>query len=524
MAKKSKKKKSSSASAAKSLVPLPEVLPDQPPAPIWRLVLQALTIVAAVFWIYWPVVHGDWLWDDDYLISQSPLVQDPDGLWNVWFNPTSLIDYFPLTVSVEWLEWQMWPNNTFCYHLTSIVLHACSSLLVWYLFRKLGLRLAWVGGLLFAVHPVMVESVAWMAELKNTLSMPPFLLACCVWIDYERRGRREDYLVALGLFLIAMLCKTTMVMFPVVILFYAWWRRNRVTWTDLKHSLPFFAISLAVGLTLVALLRHGIGEETIPLGGFLSRLACGGLSISFYFARCFLPIEMLPIYPQWTVDPPTPMQLLPWPLLAGAIYWLWKKRQAWARNVLFALGFFIINLLPFVGFHIISFMRFTWVMDHILYLPFLGLLGLAVAGMSRLDTLLSPSTRPIRIGTLSVLLVVLAFGSHQYSKVFRNQVTLWTYMIECRPDTWVAYNTRGLALANKGRVVEAQRDYRMALRINPGYPEAHNNFGIVLFNQGRWAEAIEQFQLALKYCPEMASAQSNLENAQTAVLANPPRR
>src|SRR5208282_5874533 len=148
---------------------------------------------------------------------------DPAGLWKTWFAPTmSLIDYFPITVSVEWLAWRAWGLTTLGYHLTSIVLHLASALLVWRLFSKLGLRLAWLGGLLFAIHPVMVESVAWMAELKNTLSMPPFLLAMCAWIDYDRRGKAEDYFLALGLFLVAMLCKTSMVMFPVVILLHAW--------------------------------------------------------------------------------------------------------------------------------------------------------------------------------------------------------------------------------------------------------------------------------------------------------------
>ena len=246
-------------------------------------------------WIYWPVLYGDWLWDDDYLIQKNDLIHDPDGLWHVWFSPSDMIDYFPLTVSVEWLEWQFWPDNTLCYHLTNIILHICSALLVWHLLRKFGLRLAWLGGLLFAIHPVMVESVAWIAELKNTLSMPPFLLAVCAWIDYDRRRQPEYYFLALCLFLAAMLCKTTMVMLPVLILLYAWWKRDRIEWRDLLLSAPFFAISLTIGLTVIAYLRHGVGEETIPLGGFFSRMACSGLSLAFYFSKAVLPMHLLPI-------------------------------------------------------------------------------------------------------------------------------------------------------------------------------------------------------------------------------------
>jgi len=210
--------------------------------------LHALLIVAAGLWVFWPALHGAWLWDDDLLITNNPLIHDPAGLGKIWFAPTtSLIDYLPITVSVEWLEWHLWGMNTFGYHLTSIVLHLTSALLVWRLLTKLGLRLAWLGGLLFAIHPVMVESVAWIAELKNTLSLPPFLLAMCAWIDYDEQGKWTEYVLALGLFLVAMLCKATMVMFPVVILLYAWWKRGRVGVRDLAGNAPFFALSVVLG-------------------------------------------------------------------------------------------------------------------------------------------------------------------------------------------------------------------------------------------------------------------------------------
>jgi hypothetical protein len=524
MAKRSKRKKNSPKKAREKPAPIFESLPKAPSVPSWKVVLRALLIVVTGLWVYFPVLHGGWLWDDDYLLSQSPLVQDPEGLWNIWFNPTTLIDYFPLTVSIEWLEWQIWPDNTFCYHLTSLLCHLSSALLVWHLLSKFGLRLAWLGGLLFAIHPVMVESVAWMAELKNTLSMPPFLLAACAWIDYERRGKLEDYFLALGLFLIAMLCKTTMVMFPFIILLFAWWKRGRIGWIDLRNSIPFFAISLALGLTLVALLRHGIGEETIPLGGLLSRLACGGLSIAFYFSRCFLPVDLLPIYPQWEINPPSLIQFLPWAVFAWAIHWLWTRQQPWARHVLLGLGFFVLNLLPFVGFHIISFMRFTWVMDHFLYLPILGLLGVVIAGMDHLDKQFSTATQPYRIAALAIVLTLLTIGSHRYAKIFRSQIDLWTYESKNSPDMWVAYNNLGLALAsegNRGKLIEAEKSYLTALRINPGYPEAHNNYGIALYDLGNSSEAIEQFKLALKYCPDMSSAQGNLANAEAAQMAAP---
>ncbi len=514
MAKKSKKKNRPPKPVPEPPPAARENLRAKPKAFDWMRLCQVLLIAGAVLWIYWPALHGDWLWDDDYLIENNALIHDPDGLWHAWFEPSDLIDYFPLTVSLEWFEWQLWPGDPFCYHITSVILHVCSALLVWRLLSKLGLRLAWLGGVLFAIHPVMVESVAWMAELKNTLSMPFFLLSMGAWIDYDRRGKLEYYFLALGLFLLAMLCKSTMVMFPVVILFYAWWKRGRIGWIDLRNSAPFFAISLAVGLTLIAFLRHGVGEETIPLGGFLSRMACAGLSISFYFSRCFLPVELLPIYPQWKVNPPSPAQFLPWPVLGVAICWLWSKRKPWARHVLFGFGFFVINLLPFVGFRAISFMRFAWVMDHFLYIPILGLLGLAVAALGQVEERLGASSRPFAIGGIAVMMVLLAFASRQYAKIFINSEALWTYTIQRYPDAWPAHNNLGNALANEGRLPEAKKQYEEALRINPDYPEAHNDLGIILYQMGQTPGAIDQFKEALRLCPNLANAQINLEKVQ----------
>lgn len=295
----------------------------------WKQLLQALLIVGASFWVFWPVLHGDWIWDDPFLIVQSTLIHDPAGLWKIWFQPNRLVDYQPITVSVEWIEWRLWGYETLGYHLANIILHVSGALLVWRLFSKLGLRLAWLGGLIFAIHPLQVESVAWISEIKNVLSLPPFLLAMCAWIDYKERRQKADYFLALGWFLVAMLCKTTMVMFPLVILLYAWWKQGLIGWSNLKISAPFFIISLILGLITIWFSHNDPDGRVIPMGGFFSRLACIGITISFYFSKFFLPVKLIPIYPPWSVDPPLPVQFLLWPLLGGIIYWFWGKRESW---------------------------------------------------------------------------------------------------------------------------------------------------------------------------------------------------
>ena len=485
------------------------------PALNWKIILQALIIVAAVLWIYWPAFHGGWLWDDDLYITDNPLVRDPARLWKAWFEPGSFIEYYPIQETVQWAQWQLWGMDTLGYHLTNVFLHILSALLVWRLLSKFGLRLAWLGGLIFAIHPVQVESVAWIAELKNALSLPPFLLAMCAWIDFEERGKARDYWQALGLFLVAMLCKITMAPFPLIILLNAWWKRGRIGWREVGTSLPFWLISLLLGFITIwagqIYESHGHTDPNeVLLGGLLSRLACAGLSLSFYFSKCFLPVHLMPIYPQWQVAFPTLDQFLPWPVLGGLIYWLWTKRLDWGRHALLGLGFFFILLAPFLGFKSISYMSFTWVMDHFLYLPIIGLIGLVVVALGQIEVLLPPSFRNVALFIAFSVTALMAFQSRDYAALYTDSETLWTYEVQNNPDAYLAQNNLGNALVKTGRISEGIDHFEASVRLQPNYAEAHNNMGIALFQMGQVPQAIEQFGQALQIRPEFAEAHSSL--------------
>jgi len=487
--------------------------------PNWKLLLlRALLIVAAGLWVFAPALHGGWLMDDDLYLTQNALLNDPARLWKIWFAPGSLIEYYPIEASAQAVQWRLWHLDTLGYHLTNLVLHLLSALLVWRLLGKFGLRLAWLGGLLFAVHPAVVESVAWISELKNTLSLPFFLLSMCAWIDYEERGRSRDYVLALGLFFVAMLCKVSMALFPLVILLYAWWKRDRIGWSDLKAAAPFFAISLALGLTTILAgdwfrVAHLQSADAPRIGGFLARLALAGLSISFYFSKCVWPMEMLPIYPKWPIDPRALIPFLPWPVLAGVIGWLWSRRAGWGRHALLGLGFFLINLAPFIGLISVSYMGFTWVMDHFLYLPLIGLIGLAIAALEDIEGRISGSMRPWPAGMTAVALALLAWESHDYAGVFAGPEKLWTYTVERNPTSWLAHNNLGNVLLETGRAREAIEHYEESLQFNPEGIEANNNLGLALYRTGRTEEAIDHYEQALKFNPHFALAHTNLANA-----------
>jgi hypothetical protein len=487
--------------------------------PNWKLLLlRALLISAAGFWVFSPALHGDWLMDDDMYLTQNALLNDPARLWKIWFAPGSLTEYYPIEATAQAIQWHFWHLDTLGYHLTNIILHVIGALLVWRLLSKFGLRFAWLGGFLFVIHPAVVESVAWISEFKNTLSLPPFLLAMCAWIDYEERGRSRDYFLALGLFLIAMLCKISMALFPLIILLYAWWKRGRIGWSDLKAGAPFFAISFILGLTTVLAgnwFREAHLQSTAnpQIGGLLSRIELAGLSISFYFVKCVWPVGMLPIYPKWTIDPPSLPAFLPWPVLGGTICWFWIRRASWGRHALLGLGFFLINLAPFIGLNSVTYMAFTWVMDHFLYLPIIGLIGLAVAAFEDIEGRMADFMRDWLAPLAAAVLALLAWESYNYAAIFIGPEKLWTYTIERNPTAWLAHNNLGDVMLETGRAPEAIEQFEEALHYNPNMVEAHTNLGFALEQTGRTSEAIDQYEQALKLNPHFGLAQANLAGA-----------
>ncbi len=482
----------------------------------WRTVLlPAALIVLAVVWIYSPVIRGDWLWDDKQLIKENATyIHDRAGLWRIWADPHGLPDYYPLLTSVEWLEWHLWHENVAGYHVVTIGLHVLGAFLLWRLLGKLGVRMAWLGALLFAIHPVQVESVAWMAELKNTLSLPPFLLAMMAYIDFDDAGKKSDYARAALWFIVAMLCKTTMVMFPFVILLYAWWKRGHIRRADWAGSSLFLAISIVFGsVTFWFQQHHAFQGEEVAIGGWLSRVALVGTATAFYLFNCVWPVGLLPIYAKWTVDPPSVLEFVIWPGLLAVVFVAWMRRTSWGRHVLLGLGFFLINLVPFVGLTTPYFMTFSWVVDHVLYLPLIGLAGLAAVGVGAAFD----SARPfIRCGaTVGVVgyCVFLAAVAHGYAGQFVNQATLWTYMLKYNPDAWPAHNNLGNYLCDHGRVEEGIEHYEQAIRLNPRNAQLYESLGNGYVLLERYPEAIAQYQRAISIVPGYVDAHFNLGRA-----------
>ena len=512
MAKRSKKKKASPQLPPRKPTSLPKpnetgkILSSKPATISWPVLLQAAVIIAAGVWIYWPALHGDWLWDDALLVTDNSKLHTYQGLWNIWLSPET---DWPLTWTLLWIEWHLWGNAPLGYHVCSLALHLSSGLLLWRLFGRLGLRFGWLGGLLFVVHPLVVESVAWIAEIKNTLSLPLFLLSCDAWLDAEEK-RSTGYARSVLYYLAAMLAKTSTVMLPSVLLLYCWWKRGRIARQEITRMFPYAAIAMVLGLITVYFQTHGQDKNLFVYEGFFTHLIGAGTALFFYLGKFILPVHLLPIYPRWTLDPPSLLEMLTLPALTALLFAFWTQRRSWGRPALFGFGFFLLNVLPVLGLVTMRYMSVSWVADHLAYLPMIGLIGLVIAGVGQLHDRVPSSLQLCGIAGVSMMMTWLTWQSHNYASLFINEETLWTYTLQYNSQAWPAYNNLGVAEARTGRVPEAMEQFEQALRINPNDAEAHNNLGNALMQTGRTREAMEQFETAVKINPDMVEFHNDL--------------
>jgi len=311
-----------------------------------------------------------------------------------------------------------------------------------------------------------------------------------------------------------MLAKSSVVMLPVVMLLYVWWRRGRIGWRDIWNSAPFFLVSLILGLvTLYFQHSRAIGNELIPIGGIDSRFAIAGMAIFFYLSKILWPALLLPIYPQWAANPPDFSQLLPWPALAGLIGVFWMQRKTWGRHTLMGVGFYLIMLLPVLGFVAMSYMRVGWVADHFLYIPMIGIVALVVGVGYQVRDLTHEKWRPC-IGVFAAFVIgLLAFWSHRYAGIWENEDKLWSYTLQHNWECWQAHNRIGAREFNRGNVDVAMDHFIEATRLRPDLAETQNNLGSAVLAKKDTKAAIRHFQEALRLAPDIIAIQSNLARA-----------
>ena len=488
-------------------------------------------IIVAVSLAYLHSINGGFVLDDDLLLTRNPLIKAPDGLYRFWCT-TEAAEYYPVSNSTLWIEWRLWGMNSTGYHVTNLSLHIAAAMLIWVILRKLSIPGAFFAALIFAVHPVNVESVAWIAQRKSMMAMLFFLLSIQWYLKYfsstcldnTQQGRyapRADpahgvcgvhanrwYWLSLGAFVLAMLGKGSVAVLPVLLLGLVWWLRH-LTMRDLVRTAPFFVIAAVLTGVNVWFQTHGSGVS-VRSAGFIERLLGAGGVVWFYLFKAIVPINLAFIYPQWHIEAGNPLWWLPLAAALAVTAVLWRYRNNWGRPFLFAWGFFCVALVPVMGFTDVGFMQASLVADRYQHIALIGVIALAAAGWSVWHQLARGTAHRAATVVAVTAIGVLAFLTWQQSGLYRDAVVLYQDTLEKNPECYQAHYNLGNALRAAGQAQQAIEHYEQTLRLNPDYVEAHNNLGVELAKAGRQQEAIEHFHQALKLKPNLPGTYNNL--------------
>jgi protein O-mannosyl-transferase len=486
-------------------------------------------LFVATLIVYLPALNGTFVWDDSAYVTE-PSMRSLHGLWRIWFDlrATAFKQYYPLLHSAFWAEHRFWGDAVFGYHLLNVILHAAAALMVFLIARKLTLPGAWLAGFLFALHPVAVESVAQIAEEKNTLSAVLYLGSALAYLHFDQTRRRRQYLFALALFLLALTAKTVTATLPAALLAIFWWRRGRLSWKgDWLPLLPWLALGASAGLFTAWVERNIVGAQGPDYAlSLLQRFLLAGRVIWFYAGKIVWPADLVFTYPRWNIDPSDWRQyLFPLGALAlAAALWLAARGtgllafprlfQNPVRGPLAAFLFFVGTLFPVLGFFNVEPFVYSYVADHFQYLASLGIIVPAAAGLTLAAERQQKFRRfaPILAGLLLATLGALTWRQSGY---YRNAAALHRQTLEHNPAAWIAHNNLGIELAKiPGRLPDAIAEYQEALRYRPNLELAHYNLGRAYAQiPGRLPDAVVEYQEALRIRPNYEEARYDLGNA-----------
>lgn len=482
-----------------------------------------MLLLALVFIVYRPILPGQFLMDDWRLIQpDNPLANGELTPLNLWFQTD-----FTLSTLALWLEHLAWGQNPAWYHVVNLLLHSASAVLIWRLLVQLKIPAAWFAAALFAVHPVCVNSVARAAEIKNTLSLPFFLLSFWAYLRYERLALypKVDHptalprdpnrftfpaagwlVITLLAFVAALLSKTSTIMLPPVLLACAAWQRKHIGRKDWLHVAPFFVLAVAFGLMSIWFQKHQAlfsAGETLAPETFWQRLVLAGHVLGFYLGKAFWPGNLNLVYPQWTLDVASVRAWLPVLAFVLAALGCWRFRQRWGRHILFALACYAITLFPVLGFFDSQFLTRWQVSDHLQYLPLIAPVAFLAAALAT-----SLNRTIFRVASL-VLLIGFAILTWQRASVYTSDEAIMRDAIAKNPDASYARDNLGVILAKRGDFAGALDQFRASAKASPDDADALSDLAHVLAVTGKFPEAEASYQAALKLEPYDADTHRN---------------
>ena len=460
---------------------------------------------------YLPALHGGMLWDDDAHVTRADL-RSLHGLLRIWMEVGATQQYYPLLHSAFWAEHRIWGDSVFGYHAITLAFHATAAWLLMVALRRLAFPAATLAGFIFALHPVCVESVAWIAEQKNTLSAVLYLCAALAYLGFDDTRSRGRYVLASLLFIAALLTKSVTATLPAALLLVFWWRRGRLdARRDVLPLVPWFVTAALSGLLTAWIEARLIGAEGAPFGLSLEgRAILAGRVILFYAGSLLWPSRLMFIYPRWAIDPSSLGQYLyPASVLAGLAVLAAMSRRS--RGPLVAGLFFIGTLAPVLGFVNVYPFLFSYVADHFQYLACLGVIV-------PLAWLIDRSVRKIggpaygRVLLLIAVPAVLGALTWRQCGDYRDSDTLNRATLARNPDAWLAHYNLAVSLGSQpGRLDESIAEYVATLKLDPDHWAAHNNLGSAyLAEPGHLNEAIAHFEEAIRLRPDFAEAHNNL--------------
>ncbi|MGO9609227.1 MAG: tetratricopeptide repeat protein [Verrucomicrobiia bacterium] len=473
----------------------------------WFLAVLLLLVTFVAYERTW---HAGFNWDDDSYFTENPAMLSISGLRQIW---SSLVAsrFVPLTLTSFWVERRVWGLHPLPYHAVNVTLQAVNAVLLWGVLRRLRICGAWIAAAVWALHPVNTETVAWATELKNTQSGLFFLLALLMFLRFEGGLRRRHYAMALVLGAAAMLSKPSTVVLPGVMLLCAWWQRGRWTRNDFLRVAPLVAFGVAMSLVAIVeqrteIVQEGASQWTLTAA---QRVMLAGRAPWFYAGKVLWPVDLCFVYPRWELVVHSVAAWLPLAGLALVAAILWRFRHArWAQAAMFGLGYFVIALVPVLGFFDTYFFRYSYVADHFQYLASLGIIALAVAAVG-----VVVRQRSGQIAAGAIAITVLGALSWRHCQVFHDEETLWRDVVARNPGSAIGHGNLAALLVKRGNYAEALQQCEATLRLKPDDASAHDNWGNILLKTGKPQDAIEQYARAVQLKPDNAEAQYNYGNA-----------
>jgi tetratricopeptide (TPR) repeat protein len=481
----------------------------------------ALLIALCVF-AYLPAIRSGYIWDDDAHVTRNTTLHDLDGLRRMWFNPSSLPQYYPLVHTTFWIEYHLWQLDPIGYHIDNVLLHLLAALLLWRLLVVLGIPGAWLAAGIFLLHPIEVESVAWITERKNVLSTVFILAAALAYLRFEPIDspnvpqRWPSYVAACAFFIAALLSKTVTCTFPVVMLILLWWKEHKLDLRRILPLIPLALLGLAFGIATALLEREHVGAQ----GGDwmlspIDRLLVAGRILWFYPYKLLAPWNLIFIYPRWNIDAG---RLWEWifPLSAAGVFVaLWLLRRRIGRGPFAAAACFIVLLFPALGFFNVYPMRYSFVADHFQYLAGITLIVLLAAGLAKLAD--RRVTRLVPSGIAVCLLIVLAVTSWRRAHLYRNGETLWRDTIVRNPSSWIAYNNLGELLERESHDSQAALPlFQRCWDLRPDWVSGYN-LATAETNLGDYDAAIADFRNTISLAPQDSAASALIADLATAM-------